>query len=328
MNESWNRFRAPGMGLILILTVAAGMAAPAAGAHAGQGGSPGAAAAAGGGSAGGAAAASPGDRKGRTDLVDLVDLNRASEKQLASLPGVGPATARKIVAGRPYGSVEELARAGVPAKTIRTITPLVTVAGQGAPPAATPAAGGGPPIRGAAGPGTARTSRQTAALSAPPPKPKVDLNRASAKDLETLPGIGPAAARKIIAARPYALVEDLARTGLSPEVIAKLAPLATAGPASAPPTPASAPVPASGIPARPGPPLPPSSATPPAGSVGTPAPAPPAPGMVWANPDTKTYHFPGDRWYGKTRHGRYMTEAGAIKAGYTASKTGAKAPPG
>jgi Helix-hairpin-helix motif len=204
--------------------------------------------------------------------------------------------------------------------------PPVTVAGSGTAPAAAPAAGGGPPIRGAAGPGTARSSRQIAALSPPPPKPKVDLNRASEKQLETLPGIGRAAARKIIAARPYALVEDLARTGLAPEAIAKLAPFATAGPAAAPPTPASAPA-AGGIPAKPGPPLPPASATLSAGALGTPAPVPPAPGMVWANPDSKTYHFPGERWYGKTRHGRYMTEADAVKAGYRAAKSGPKAPP-
>ena len=42
--------------------------------------------------------------------------------------------------------------------------------------------------------------------------------------------------------------------------------------------------------------------------------------MVWVNPETKVYHKSGDRWYGKTKQGRYMTETDAIKAGYTASK--------
>jgi hypothetical protein len=39
-------------------------------------------------------------------------------------------------------------------------------------------------------------------------------------------------------------------------------------------------------------------------------------GMVWVNTDSGVYHKPGTRWYGKTKHGKYMTEADAVKAGY------------
>ena len=49
---------------------------------------------------------------------DLVDLNKASEKELEALKGVGPATAKKIIENRPYKSVDELSKAGVSAKTI------------------------------------------------------------------------------------------------------------------------------------------------------------------------------------------------------------------
>jgi DNA uptake protein ComE-like DNA-binding protein len=269
--------------------------------------------------------ATPENNGGSAAPAAPLDLNTASEKELTSLPGVGPATARKIIAGRPYASVGELAHAGVPAKTIQKITPLVTVAGR-APAAAAgaPAGAPSPPIRGAAGPKTARGSQQAAALSEPPAKPKVDLNSAGEKDLETLPGVGPATARKIIAARPYSMVEDLARAGIPASVIAKLAPYATTGPASPPPTPAGAPVAGIGVPAKAGPPPAADSAPPSAAALATPAPAPPAPGMVWVNLDKKVYHFAGDRWYGKTKHGQYMTEADAIKAGYRAAKGGPK----
>jgi cytoskeletal protein RodZ len=43
-------------------------------------------------------------------------------------------------------------------------------------------------------------------------------------------------------------------------------------------------------------------------------------GMVWVNTDSGVYHKPGTRWYGKTKQGKYMTEADAIKAGYHAAK--------
>jgi len=35
--------------------------------------------------------------------------------------------------------------------------------------------------------------------------------------------------------------------------------------------------------------------------------------MVWVNTESGK---PGTRWYGKTKQGKYMTEADAIKAGY------------
>jgi len=42
-------------------------------------------------------------------------------------------------------------------------------------------------------------------------------------------------------------------------------------------------------------------------------------GVVWVNTDSRIYHKPGTRWYGKTKHGKYMTEADAKKAGYRAA---------
>jgi hypothetical protein len=42
--------------------------------------------------------------------------------------------------------------------------------------------------------------------------------------------------------------------------------------------------------------------------------------MVWVNPKTKGFHRQGDRWYGKTKNGKYMTEAEAVAAGYRESK--------
>jgi len=43
-------------------------------------------------------------------------------------------------------------------------------------------------------------------------------------------------------------------------------------------------------------------------------------GMVWVNTDSGIYHKPGSHWYGKTKQGKYMTEADAVKAGYRASE--------
>ena len=153
--------------------------------------------------------------------------------------------------------------------------------------------------------------------SAKAPAAVVNLNSASQSDLEALPGVGPATAKKIIAGRPYASVADLAKAGVPKNTIEKITSMVTVGAASsaaAQPAPKPAPAPAAPAPA------PAASSSARTTTAPTAAQQPPVKGMVWVNLSTKVFHREGDRYYGNTKEGKFMAEADAVKAGYREAK--------
>jgi len=171
-----------------------------------------------------------------------VNLNTANQKTLEALPGVGAATAKKIIANRPYKSLDELSKAGLSAKKIKSLKSSVTVGEAPAP----------------AAPAAAKETRKKGEAAEPVPGALVDLNTADQKALEALPGVGPTTAKKIIAARPFKSVDDLSQIkGLSKAKVAALKDKVIVGPEKAAPpkakptvvTPAPAPAPAAEKPA-------------------------------------------------------------------------------
>jgi competence protein ComEA len=166
---------------------------------------------------------------------ERLDPNADDVVELDRLPGVGPALAARIVASREaegaFRAPTDLLRVpGIGAATLARIEPLLefpTYSGTSLPtsPRASPSTT----------PRPAPTTPRPAPGAPPTPSPPlIDPNRATATELEALPGIGPALAERIVHHRttrgPFSRVDDLADVrGIGQATLEVLRPLVRVG---------------------------------------------------------------------------------------------------
>lgn len=156
-----------------------------------------------------------------------LDLNKATAEELTKIPGIGPSTAEAIVKYREehgdFKSIEELdnvPRIG-PSK-IEKIRPYLRVS------ATTVLTGRGEAVaRREEGRGATKTQPGSSAPGAP-----VNINTASAADLEKIKGIGPSTAKAIVKYReengPFSSLEELDNVPrIGPSKIEKIRPYVT-----------------------------------------------------------------------------------------------------
>ncbi len=185
---------------------------------------------------------------------ERIDVNAAAADELDRLPGVGPALAARIVTEREQGGAFDSAAdlhavPGLGGALLARLEPhLAFGPGAGLPRrgSVTPAetdvvreATGGAGSQGERG-GRGRTRKPRSAgetrVAPSPTSPlspsageRLDLNRATAADLEALPGIGPALAARIVAKRDslrgFRTIDDLVRVrGIGPATLTRLRP--------------------------------------------------------------------------------------------------------
>ncbi len=160
------------------------------------------------------------DRPVPMERMPVVDLNTASRKTLAQIPGIGPARAAQIEALRdqygPFTSVEELQPIpGIGPTRREALKPFVHTS--------TDHSEEQPPVQKKA-PFPARRTKPSE-----PPKQKININQATLEELQALPSIGPVLAERIIAERSrvgyFQSLSDLKRIkGIKDKTLDKISP--------------------------------------------------------------------------------------------------------
>jgi competence protein ComEA len=166
-----------------------------------------------------------------------LDLNRATAPDLDALPGIGPALAQRIVDYRqahgPFKNIEDLREvSGIGPQNLEKLKPYL---GLGSPEAIAPPDWKAAMTDGKSVPGThlenqeGRLPGSKSDLQPKTPGRVIDPNLSSQAELETLPGIGPVLAQRIIDYRrahgPYKKIADLRKvSGIGAKKLEKVRP--------------------------------------------------------------------------------------------------------
>jgi comEA protein len=157
-----------------------------------------------------------------------VDVNSADVKTLETLPGVGPSTAQKIVAGRPYSNAADLEKVkGLSKAKVDALKGQITFGPVATAKTSTKTERSVAATKSADAKTSSRATRQVenenqtkpnssaplAATGRLPAGEKININTASAEELDRLPGIGKTKAEAIVSYRnqngSFKSIEDI-----------------------------------------------------------------------------------------------------------------------